>query len=114
MRKVPRRTVGLLINCYLVNASIIIIITGNLAKSLLLKVEAPIILTVNHTKAKYCEDGIVSSARGYISVLLIPGIGMNRYLYMYAAMTDILKCTSKICMGWQCEKNEISVDINHK
>ena len=39
-------------------------LTGNLAKSLLLKVEAPIILTVNHTKAKYCEDGIVSSAGG--------------------------------------------------
>ena len=40
--------------------------TGNLAKSLILKVGAPIILTVNHTKAKYREDGIVNSARGYV------------------------------------------------
>jgi hypothetical protein len=40
--------------------------TGNLAKSLILKVGAPIILTVIHTKAKYREDGIVNSARGYV------------------------------------------------
>ena len=78
-------------------------------------------MTVNHTKAKFCEDGIVSSARGYISVpgsargyISVPGTGMNRYLYMYAAMTDIVKCTSKSCIGWQCEKNVIAVDINHK
>ena len=40
--------------------------TGNLAKALVLKIGAPIILTVNHTKAKYREDGIVNSARGYV------------------------------------------------
>jgi ATP-dependent exoDNAse (exonuclease V) alpha subunit len=40
--------------------------TGNLAKSLIIKVGAPIILTVNHSKAKYREDGIVNSARGYV------------------------------------------------
>ena len=40
--------------------------TGNLAKSLIFKVGAPIMLTVNHTKAKYREDGIVNSGRGYV------------------------------------------------
>ena len=40
--------------------------TGNLEKSLRVKVGAPIMLTVNNSKSKYREDGICNGARGYI------------------------------------------------
>ena len=40
--------------------------TGNLEKSLKLKVGAPIMITVNNTKAKYREDGVCNGARAYI------------------------------------------------
>ena len=36
--------------------------TGNLQKKLKLKVGAPIVVTTNHSKQKYREDGIVNSA----------------------------------------------------
>ena len=45
--------------------------TGNLPKSLKLKVGAPIVVTSNHSKAKYREDGIVNGARGYVQALQI-------------------------------------------
>ena len=40
--------------------------TGGLEKSLELKEEAPIIITCNHPKAKYKEDGLVNGARGFV------------------------------------------------
>lgn len=40
--------------------------TGNLPTELILKVGAPVVVTTNHSKAKYREDGIVNGARGYI------------------------------------------------
>ena len=45
--------------------------TGNLPKSLKLKVGAPIVVTSNHSKAKYREDGFVNIARGYVQALQI-------------------------------------------
>ena len=40
--------------------------TGNLVSELNLKVGAPVVITTNHTKQKYREDGIVNGARGYV------------------------------------------------
>ena len=40
--------------------------TGNLQANLKLKVGAPVVITTNHTKQKYREDGIVNGARGYV------------------------------------------------
>ena len=40
--------------------------TGNLQTELKLKVGAPIVITSNHSKQKYREDGIVNGARGYV------------------------------------------------
>ena len=40
--------------------------TGNLQTELKLKVGAPVVVTTNHTKQKYKEDGIVNGARGYV------------------------------------------------
>ena len=40
--------------------------TGNLLHELHLKVGAPVVITTNHSKKKYREDGIVNGARGFI------------------------------------------------
>ena len=39
--------------------------TGNLQTELKLKVGAPVVITSNHSKQKYREDGIVNGARGF-------------------------------------------------
>ena len=43
--------------------------TGNLPQTLRLKVGAPVIVTCNHRK--YREDGIVNSARGYVTAIQV-------------------------------------------
>ena len=43
--------------------------TGNLPTTLKLKVGAPVVITSNHPKAKYKEDGIVNGARGYVQAV---------------------------------------------
>ena len=43
--------------------------TGNLQKQLKLKVGAPIVVTTNHSKQKYREDGIVNGARGFVQAI---------------------------------------------
>ena len=40
--------------------------TANLETELVLKVGAPVTLTINHSKQKYREDGITNGARGYV------------------------------------------------
>ena len=43
--------------------------TGNLQTDLKLKVGAPIVITTNHAKQKYREDGIVNGARGFVQAI---------------------------------------------
>ena len=43
--------------------------TGNLESELRLRVGAPIVITKNHSKKKYREDGIVNGARGYVQAI---------------------------------------------
>ena len=43
--------------------------TGNLPTVLKLKVGAPVVVTSNHKKRKYKEDGIVNGARGYVQAI---------------------------------------------
>ena len=40
--------------------------TGNLQTELVLKVGAPVLITSNHSKRKYKEDGIMNGARGFV------------------------------------------------
>ena len=40
--------------------------TGNLQEVLKLKVGAPVVMTKNHAKTKYKEDGLMNAARGFI------------------------------------------------
>ena len=43
--------------------------TGNLHEDLKLKVGAPVVVTTNHSKQKYREDGIMNGARGYVQAI---------------------------------------------
>ena len=45
--------------------------TGNLANILNIKVNAPIVLTTNHRKGKYRDDGIMNGARGYVVAIQV-------------------------------------------
>ena len=43
--------------------------TGNLETDLKLKVGAPVVITVNHSKQIYTEDGIMNGARGFVQAI---------------------------------------------
>ena len=45
--------------------------TGNLPDVLKIKVNAPVVITSNHRKAKFREDGLVNGARGYIQAIQV-------------------------------------------
>ena len=45
--------------------------TGNLSTQLNLKVGAPVVITTNHGKQKYREDGIVNGARGFVQSIQV-------------------------------------------
>ena len=45
--------------------------TGNLPNILKLKVNAPVVITKNHSNAKYREDGITNGARGFIQAVQV-------------------------------------------
>ena len=57
--------------------------TGNLQKTLRLKLGCPVMLTVNHTKAKYREDGITNGARAYVdSFQFFPNTNEVKYIWL--------------------------------
>ena len=43
--------------------------TGSLETELKLKIGAPVVITSNHSKQKYREDGIMNGARGYVQAI---------------------------------------------
>ena len=45
--------------------------TGNLEDNLKLKVGAPVVVTSNHAKQKYREDGIMNGARGFVHAIQV-------------------------------------------
>ena len=52
--------------------------TGNLPNKLRLKIGAPVVITSNHKKGKYREDGIVNGARGFVQALQVSKDGLNK------------------------------------
>ena len=45
--------------------------TGNLLNELFIKRGAPVVITTNHTKQKYREDGIMNGARGFVQAVQV-------------------------------------------
>ena len=62
--------------------------TGNLQKSLRLRVGAPIMVTVNHPKAKYKQDGVCNGARGYIDSFQLDKEDKNQVRYIWVVFKD--------------------------
>ena len=62
--------------------------TGNLQKRLRLKVGAPIMITVNNSKAKYREDGVNNGARAYIDSFQLAEDGTSSVRYIWIVFKD--------------------------
>ena len=62
--------------------------TGNLSKTLRLKVGAPIMLTVNNSKSKYREDGICNGARGFIDSFQVASGSLTEVRYIWVVFKD--------------------------
>ena len=62
--------------------------TGNLQKSLRLKVGAPIMITVNSSKSKYREDGVNNGARAYIDSFQLAEDGSSTVRYIWIVFKD--------------------------
>ena len=45
--------------------------TGNLLSELKLKIGAPVVITTNHPKQKYKDDGIMNGARGFVQSIQV-------------------------------------------
>ena len=45
--------------------------TGNLETELVLKIGAPVVITTNHDKQIYKDDGIMNGARGYVQSIMV-------------------------------------------
>ena len=45
--------------------------TGNLPTELRLRIGSPVLITVNHSKKKYKEDGLVNGARGFVQSIQV-------------------------------------------
>ena len=55
--------------------------TGNLQQELRLKVGAPILITCNHSKKKYKEDGICNGTRGYVQAIQVSKNDPNKVVF---------------------------------
>ena len=53
-------------------------LTGNLQTELIIKVGAPVLITTNHPKLKYKEDGIVNGARGFVQSIQVSKLDPNK------------------------------------
>ena len=63
-------------------------VTGNLQKALKLKVNAPIMLTVNNPKSKYREDGLCNGARAYIDSFQFSEEDETEVKYIWVVFRD--------------------------
>ena len=62
--------------------------TGGLEQTLLIKKNAPIVVTSNHNLAKYKEDGIVNGARGYIDSIQVSTKDENEVEVVWVMFKD--------------------------
>ena len=62
--------------------------TGNLPTDLRLKVGAPVVITSNHKKRKYKEDGLSNGARGYVQAIETDPKDRQRVLRVWVVFND--------------------------
>ena len=62
--------------------------TGGLETKILLKKDAPIVITSNHPQAKYKEDGIVNGAKGYVDSLQVSRSNPDKIEVVWVVFKD--------------------------
>ena len=62
--------------------------TGNLPTELRLKVGAPVVVTTNHSKQKYKEDGIVNGARGFVQAIQVNDQNQEKVEVIWVVFKD--------------------------
>ena len=62
--------------------------TGGLEHKLILKRNAPIVITSNHQQAKYKEDGLVNGARGHIDSIQVSKTNSNEIMVVWVIFKD--------------------------
>ena len=81
--------------------------TGNLPTTLKLKVGAPVVITSNHSKAKYREDGIVNGARGYVQAVQTSEIDPDQVEIIWVVFNN-----EKIGRLYRFENNNLRQKFN--
>ena len=81
--------------------------TGNLPTTLKLKVGAPVVITSNHSRAKYREDGIVNGARGYVQAVQISEIDSDQVEIIWVVFNN-----EKIGRLYRFENNNLRQKFN--
>jgi hypothetical protein len=81
--------------------------TGNLPKKLILKVGAPVVVTSNHSKAKFREDGIVNGARGFVQAIQVSEENPEFVLAVWVVFNN-----EKMGRQYRFEHNHLRQDFN--
>ena len=66
--------------------------TGNLETDLKLKIGAPVVITSNHSKQKFREDGIMNGARGYVTAVQVSKENAEKVEIVWALKHPIICC----------------------
>ena len=62
--------------------------TGNLQSTLKLKVGAPVVMTINNSKKKYREDGLVNGSRGYVQAVQVSKSNKEKVDIVWVVFND--------------------------
>ena len=81
--------------------------TGNLPRKLILKEGAPVVITSNHSKAKYREDGILNGARGFVQAIQTSKDNPDRVEVIWKVFNN-----DKMGNLYRFEQNHLRKDFN--
>ena len=62
--------------------------TGGLESKLVLKNDAPVVITSNHPQSKFKEDGIVNGARGYVDSIQVSSADPDKIEVVWVVFKD--------------------------
>jgi hypothetical protein len=62
--------------------------TGGLEKRLIIKKNAPVVITSNHHISKYKEDGIVNGARGFVDSIQVSKLNSEKVEVIWIVFKD--------------------------
>ena len=81
--------------------------TGNLETELVLKIGAPVVITSNHDKQKYRDDGIMNGARGYVQAITVSKVDQEKVEIIWVVFKN-----EKIGKRYRFEHSFLLKDFN--